>query len=185
MEESFLPSLSRNRAAHSRRTARFARHMASLYGSDEDKAHLAGLCHDLAKEKSPEEIIRLAELYRPEEILEDERRLPLLLHGRAAAGLLIESLNFQDDEILDAITWHITGRVGMSDLAKIVYCADYLETGRSFVTDGFREEALSGDLDQAVKAVIESILSHRKVKRHTPCAREAALMEYYGLGVDW
>ena len=181
----FLYELTRERADHSRRTAEYARFLAKQFDGDEEKAFLAGLCHDLAKEKKREDIIRLAELYRPEEILEDERQLPLLLHGRAAAGLLRERLDFQDDEILDGITWHITGKVGMSQLAKIVYCADYLEPGRSFIDDSFRSKALSGDIDYAVKAVVESLLIHRKVKKHNPCVREKALMLSFGLGVDW
>ncbi len=181
----FLYELTRERAEHSRRTAEYARFLAEKFAGDGKKAFLAGLCHDLAKEKKREEILRLAELYRPEEILDDERKLPLLLHGRAAAGLLRERLDFRDDEILDALTWHITGKVGMSLLAKIVYCADYLEPGRSFIDDAFRTMALSGDIDFAVKAVVESLLKHRKVKKHKPCVREKALMLSFGLGVDW
>jgi nicotinate-nucleotide adenylyltransferase len=183
IEVKYLSRLSHKRADHCRRTADFSRSLAVRYSVDPDKAYLAGLCHDLAKEKKDMELLQLAILYKPEDILDDERKLPLLLHGRAAAGMLIQEMNFTEDEILDSITWHITGNVGMTDLAKVIYCSDFLEPGRRFITDSFRKEALSGDLDQAVKAVLISLLDHRKIKKHKPCLRERELMESYGVGV--
>ncbi len=182
IEEQYLSRLSRHRADHSRRTALFAREMAVQYGQSPEKAFLAGLSHDLAKERPDGELISLAKLYRPEDIREDEIGMPLLLHGRAAAALLAEELGVRDGEILESVTWHITGRAGMEPLSRIIYCADFLEPGRTFLTEEFRRKALSGDLDSAVRTVLTSLLYHRKIKKHTPCERERDLMESLGLG---
>jgi len=38
----------------------------------------------------------------------------------------------EDREILDAIYWHTTGKAGMTMLEKIIFIADYIESGRNF-----------------------------------------------------
>ncbi len=182
IEVKYLTRLSRHRADHSRRTAEYARGLAVQYGLDREKAYLAGLAHDIAKEKQDKEILEYARLYKPEEIHKDELNLPLLLHGRAAAGLLVRDLAWEDEEILDAVTWHITGKSDMAPLSKAVYCADFLEPGRTFLSDEFRREALSGDLDSAVRTVLTSLLHHRRLKKHKPCSHERELMRSLGLG---
>ncbi|MDC7221955.1 MAG: bis(5'-nucleosyl)-tetraphosphatase (symmetrical) YqeK [Spirochaetales bacterium] len=182
VEAHLLSKLSSKRASHCRSTAEYCRYLAGIFGVDEDKAYFAGLCHDIARETKKKEIIRLAHLYRPWDIMEDELEFPLLLHGRAGAGLLVETFDFKQEDILESITWHISGKVGMSDLTKVLFCADFLEPGRDFIDDDFRTKALAGNLDHTVKTVVISILNHRESRKHTPCQRERELFEALGLG---
>ena len=43
-----------------------------------------------------------------------------------------EDLGLKDPEILHAIEVHTVGDAAMSDLAKVLYVADYIEEGRDF-----------------------------------------------------
>ncbi len=130
--------LSRRRAGHCRRTAALAFRLARRFGADPGLARLAGLAHDLARELPDAELLRLAaEDGTPLRAWEAER--PVLLHGRAAAVLLGGGC---PAEVREAVADHVTGRPGMSVLARLVYVADFLEPGRGFLPSAERRRAL-------------------------------------------
>jgi predicted HD superfamily hydrolase involved in NAD metabolism len=122
--------------------------LAERYGADVKKAELAAIFHDYAKFRPKEEM---------EQIIIAEKMDPALLeynmelwHAPVGAYLVNKEAGIQDAEILDAIAYHTSGRVGMSLLDKVVYLADYIEPGRSFPgVDEVRQTAKQ-NLDQAV-----------------------------------
>ena len=70
-------------------------------------------------------------------------------------------IDFDDEEIIDAILYHTTGRPGMSLLEKIVYIADYIEPGRNHAPNlGEIRELCFADLDEALLKILEDILVH-------------------------
>lgn len=91
--------------------------------------------HDLARDRSPEELLSLAADFHisPNEV---ERRLPLLLHGPVGAEILRHQWGILDKEILEAVRCHTTAASGMSRLAKIVFLADKLEPGKAELYPG-------------------------------------------------
>ena len=56
---------------------------------------------------------------------------PYLLHGKVGAYIAKTKFDIDDEEILQAITWHTTGRPNMSLLEKIIFVADYIEPARN------------------------------------------------------
>ena len=48
--------------------------------------------------------------------------------------VMLRSMNFkiEDEDILQAIKYHTTGRAGMSNLEKIIYISDMIEPSRQF-----------------------------------------------------
>ncbi len=70
-----------------------------------------------------------------------------------------------DEEILSAITWHTTGKDNMTDLEKIVFCADYIEPGRTKQPhlEELRSIALS-DLDMLTFRILEDTVEYLKAK---------------------
>lgn len=54
-----------------------------------------------------------------------------LRHGPAAAARA-ELEGEQDADILSAVRWHSVGWVGWGPIGRALYCADFLEPGRSF-----------------------------------------------------
>jgi len=169
-------SLSRPRLSHSREAARLASELCDRFRVDEEKGYIAGICHDLARELDLSEIVLLCK--------EDglpiepwERDNPMLLHGRAAASILLKDTGYSDAEVLDAIRDHVTGRGGMGNLSKIVFAADYLEPTREFVSPEFRRRTLGLSLDEMTLAVLERKLHHVRAQSQEIVPAAQALHE--------
>lgn len=92
----------------------------------------AALLHDLTKELSQEEQIRLCV---ENGILLSERDLhsPKTLHARTAAAVIpLEFPNFADPTVIEAVRWHTVGREGMTLPEQLLYLADYIDDSRTF-----------------------------------------------------
>ena len=147
-------TLSRPRVAHSREVARLACELCERFRVDEDCGYIAGIAHDLAREKDPAEMASLAaEDGQPVSDLESAN--PLLLHGRASAYLLEKLAGYGDAAVLEAVRDHVTGRGGMGPLSRILFVADFLEPTREFVSPEFRRRTSGLSLDEMVLAVLE------------------------------
>ena len=147
-------SLSRPRLIHSREVARLSSELCDRFHADEEKGYIAGISHDLARELDISEMLLLAE--RDGLPLRDwEKSNPLLLHGRAAASILTKHTGYADEEALQAIRAHVTGRGSMGPISKIVFAADFLEPTREFVSPEFRRRTLGLSLDEMVLAVLD------------------------------
>ncbi len=97
---------------------------------DVKRAEIAGILHDCAKCLSNEKKIKLCKK-RGLEISLAEERNPFLLHAKTGAYLAREKYGISDEDILNAIRFHTTGRPGMSLLEKIIFVSDYIEPGRT------------------------------------------------------
>ncbi len=152
--------LSEKRFAHTVNVAEEARRLALIWGVDPEKAYLAGLIHDIAKELSMEETQKLME--------ESDENLSafdsVALHGFLAAYIAKTRLGVTDSEVLDAARYHTTGRVGMNMLEKIVYVADFTEPGRHYpqsaevrkISERDIDEAVLREADYVIKFIIDS-----------------------------
>lgn len=103
--------------------------LAMCYNYDLEKAMLAGLLHDCAKCMPNAKKLKMAQKHHLE-ISELEHKNPFMLHAKLGAFLAKKKYDIEDEEILDAIRWHTTGRPQMTLLDKIVYVADYIEPKR-------------------------------------------------------
>lgn len=79
-----------------------------------------------AKNLSHNELLVLIE-HAPFELQEGETCNGKILHAPAGAVFARERFGIEDDEILSAIRWHTLGRVGMTDLEKIIFLADKID----------------------------------------------------------
>jgi len=147
--------LSEERLAHSLRVAELAKKIAEKNALDPEKAYLAGLLHDAAKELGEEELFRLAP---PEN--EVERAHPKVLHGRAGR-VLAERLGVKDPEVLAAIEGHVVGVSPDFPLGMAVYVADQAEPGRG-INEDLAQRALSGDLLGAYREAVLRKLAYLK-----------------------
>ncbi len=142
--------LSEKRYRHSLGVADEAVRLARRYGADEDKAYLAGLCHDCAKEIKPELARELLEQKYGVSIDSVTRCAGKLMHGPLGAEIAKSEFEITDEEVLDAIRYHTTAKADMSILTKIIYIADYIEPNRDFDgVDKLRETAYE-DIDEAI-----------------------------------
>jgi predicted HD superfamily hydrolase involved in NAD metabolism len=93
---------------------------------DIQKAGLAGLLHDAAKLMSPAELLAACQEMSIS-CTEHERRSPQTLHPFVGAELVSREFGVEDEDVLNAIRYHTTGRAGMSPVEKLVYIADKIE----------------------------------------------------------
>ena len=103
--------------------------MAMRHGADVQKAMTAGLLHDCGKYCDVNEQILLCRKHHIK-LSDAELEVPALIHARLGAYFAEYEYGITDSEILDAITYHTTGRPAMTMIEKIVYLADYIEPGR-------------------------------------------------------
>ena len=154
-------NLSDYRFNHCLRVADVASDLAKCYGYDEDKAYLAGLVHDIAKEYSDEENLKILE--NAGFCVDDID----VFNGRFAhsvvGAFVLKQRYGMDDDICHAVSCHTYGAIPMNLLDKILFVADKIEPGKDY--DGIAEERRLAffDLDLALILCIEN--NHKKMKR--------------------
>lgn len=155
-------SLTPKRFIHSINVMNTAVKIALKHGEDDKKAATAGLLHDYARDIRGADILRLCEKY---DIAVDNitRMQPELLHGPVGAYLVREEFGITDEVILNAISYHTTGRENMSTMEKIIFVSDYVEPDRVFPgVDDIRkiafydlEKALVMSFDSTIKFILK------------------------------
>ena len=82
------------------------------------------------------------------------------MHAQAGAIFAKEIGGVKDEETLNAIRYHTTGRKGMGLLEKIIFMADYIEDGRVFEgVERVRRLAFK-DLDLAMLKALDLSMIH-------------------------
>ena len=153
-----------NRFVHTMGVAYTATSLAMVYGGDMEKAEIAGLLHDCAKCMDLKKMIRVCEKAGLE-ISDLERNSVSLLHSKAGSVLVSEKYGYKDEDIINAVRYHTTGRPGMSLLEKIIFVADYMEPGRDVASDlpEVRHLAFNSDtIDDAVLKILFDSLVYLK-----------------------
>lgn len=160
-EEQILKYLQENlkesRYKHTLGVCKSAVELAKRYDGDQEKARIAGLLHDCAKYLSSREIIDIMnkEKYYMDEV---EKSFPEIMHGRAGAHIAKEVMGINDEEILEAIRFHTTGKEEMNLLEKIIYLADYIEPYRSYPGVEKLREVAFANLDEALLLAYDNTL---------------------------
>lgn len=142
-------NLNKERYEHSLRVKDTSIELANVYNEDIDKSKFAALIHDCAKNMSPGEIIDTVkkENYDIDEV---SMKSPSIMHGLAASIIAKNLMNVHDEDILNAVAYHTTGRKNMSTLEKIIYIADYIEPMRNFDEVKELRRLAYNDLDEAL-----------------------------------
>ncbi len=121
--------LSSKRLEHVLRVEEMAIKLATLYQADVEKASIAALLHDYAKELTKEDVLKHVTGKEVDQWLMYRNEI---WHGPIGAILVKKEFSIHDPEILKAISIHTTGDIEMSLLDKVIFVADYIEAGRTF-----------------------------------------------------
>lgn len=123
--------LSPKRFNHCVNVSLMAEKLAKNYGVDSEKAKLAGLLHDICKEKTDEENVEILKK-NGYFVSSDKINAVKILHGPSASFFLKEEYDITDTEILNAVRYHTTGRKNMTLFEKIIFTADYISSERDW-----------------------------------------------------
>ena len=154
--------------------------LAMRYGVDLEKAQVAGLLHDCAKCIPNEKKLKMCEKYNIP-ITRVENNAPFLLHSKLGAYLAKEKYGVQDEEILQAIVWHTTGKPDMTLLEEIVFLADYIEPMR-WKAENLEEIRRTAfvDLDLAVYMTLRDTLHYLETGPGEVDEMTRSACQYYG-----
>ena len=159
------------RIPHVRGCEETAVRLALRWGENPEDAAEAGILHDITKNLSTDEQLRLVEKYG---IVLDayERAAPLILHARTGACFAREHFGVPDN-IFSAIEWHTTGCPGMTTLDKIVYLADFIEPTRAFPGVERVRSLAFADLDGAMIEALQMSMDDVRRRGFQPHPRSA------------
>lgn len=152
--------ISEKRFEHSLGVEYTAASMAMVYGVDVEKARIAGLLHDCAKGLATKDKLEKARKHGLP-ISKYEEKNPDMLHAKLGAFYARYKYDVLDEDILNAICYHTTGRPNMSVLEKIIFVADYIEPNRKPLPEmeQIRKEAFT-DLDTCVIHILKNTLDY-------------------------
>lgn len=121
--------LSEKRRIHTYAVVKEAKSLAKKYGIDVDKAELAALFHDFFRSVKETTLNGyVIQLGLDSHYLNNSN----LAHSKIAAAVMERDYGIDDQDILNAVSYHTTGRAGMSGLEKVIYIADAIEPNRSY-----------------------------------------------------
>ncbi|WP_319470427.1 bis(5'-nucleosyl)-tetraphosphatase (symmetrical) YqeK [uncultured Trichococcus sp.] len=139
--------------------------LAEKYGAPVEACSLAALLHDYAKEHDPKSMkaIVLSQGMDSEMTGYGSE----IMHGPVGAYYAETAFGITDEAILDAIRQHTIGGETMTLIGKVLFIADYIESGRAFkgVDEARRLAGIS--LDEAAYFKIEKTIIHL-VKKELP-----------------
>lgn len=142
------------RFRHCRDVSQTAVRLAERWDADIEKARLAGILHDCARNLKGEELLKTSRQFgmipSPLELLQ-----PALIHAPLGAIIAERRFGISEPQILQAIRRHTTGAPQMTLLDKVIYLSDCIEPGRNF--SGVRKirDMAVEDLDAAVLLAYE------------------------------
>jgi len=142
------------RYAHSLGSARLAVSLAPALGVPAQKAALAALLHDCARDLPAPALVRYSLKNAPRTPLLRTlvKEAPVLLHAWAGAERARREFGIRDPEVLEAIRLHATGAPGMRPLARLIYLCDLAAPGRTFAEAALVRQLAGRDLDAAFRA---------------------------------
>ena len=159
IDEYLKENLKPTRLEHTYNVRDMALELAGIYGADRGKTEQAALYHDMCKGKDYTED-KLNEYVKKFGLDEKYLNNSALSHSKVAAKIMEEELGITDRDVLNAVSFHTTGRPGMSMLEKIIFIADAAEPGRTYEgAEKIRETAYT-DIDKACLMALENTIKY-------------------------
>ncbi len=132
-EQAERGEISSKRLFHTLEVEKMAERLGRIYAPDKlNTLRAAALLHDITKEYSTNLHLKICAEYNIP-LTEQDVYAAKTLHARTAAALIPEKHpDFATPEVVSAVRWHTTGRVGMTLTEKLIYLADYIDMSRKF-----------------------------------------------------
>lgn len=150
--------MSRSRFEHVLRVEETAIKLAQQFDADQEKASIAALLHDYAKEASHK---RMRDV-----IIQENMDLEMLdyggsiWHGPIGAVWAEREIGVTDTDILEAIAEHTVGAPEMNVISQIVFVADYIEPGRDHDAVHQARKKAKKSLKKAIQFILKETIIH-------------------------
>lgn len=151
------------RFEHTLRVQKLAVKFAEQMGIDKERTSIAAVLHDYCKFWPKEKLVSwIRKCKLPDDLFDYH---PELWHAPVGAEVAAHHFRITDEEILQAIRYHTTGRPQMSPLEKIIFLADLLEPGRCFPGIEELRSYAEKDMDHAIWKALDHTICFLVEKR--------------------
>ena len=147
-----------------------AKELAKKEGAPQNKALLAALLHDSGKYLNAENF--------PECEIPPGTPEPVV-HQYLGAYIAEKILEVNDEEVVDAIRYHTTGKENMTLLGKIIFTADMLERGRDYEGVEKLRQITKENFENGFKAALCRSLDFVKESGRPICDLTQKAYDYY------
>ncbi len=155
MEDDILDLLDEKRRKHTLGVIQTSEELAMIHGVDKKKVRTAALFHDICKNISKTELNILIE---KNDLAQKYNENINLAHSKLAAIKMEELYNISDEEVLNAVKFHTTGRPKMSDVEKVIFVADAIEPNRTYNSVEKIRNIAKNDLDNACFVLLDETI---------------------------
>ena len=154
--------LTPQRFKHSLGVMQVISELAAIYNLNQTTAMTAGILHDIAKEFTPDNLIKLASENKIKLRTEYDRH-PLFLHGPIGACYIEQQLGRIDSMVLDAISRHSYFGDGCALSPAFCWClrfADMLEPSRNWneLKSQLKPIVYSGEMGEGAYTLVKWII---------------------------
>lgn len=164
--EKLKSELSERTYKHSLRTVLFTIPFASRLYLSYDEVFISALLHDNAKEKY-------------EEFFEYPDENKNVIHQFLGAKRAKVCYNVDNENIINAIMYHTTGKANMTTLQKLIYSGDMLEENRDFEGVELLRQAINNNFEKGFLLCLERTYLHLIAKNSTIDNLTAEAYGYY------
>jgi predicted HD superfamily hydrolase involved in NAD metabolism len=152
--------LTSKRFEHTLRVEETAVDLAEKHGGNVYDIAIAALLHDNAKNYPNEKKLELCKKYNIKLSKAEIANIDLV-HSKLGSVLAKHKYHIKNQEIINAIKYHTTGRPNMSITEKIIYIADFIEPGRKEFNGLTKARELADkDLDTALVKILMLTINH-------------------------
>ena len=169
--EAFIKKvLTEKRIRHTANVIITALKKAKETGLDEEKIKISALLHDCAKYLDPKDY---PDFTMPEGVPDP------VVHAYLGAYVAEKVLKITDEEIIDAIRYHTSGKANMSTLAKLIFVADMIEEDRFYQGVEELRKAYEVGLDYCFKECLKEETVHLLNRKKPIYVETLNAYEYY------
>ena len=165
-----LEKLPLKRVIHTANVVICALKKAKELNLDYEKVRLAATLHDCAKYDDYRD-------YKGFNLPENVP--PPVVHAFLGAFVAEKVLGIDDEEILDAIRYHTSGKAEMSTLAKLIFVADMIEEGRVYDGVDVLRREYEKDFESCFRLCLKEETLHLINKRQPIFIETLSAYEYY------
>jgi len=157
--------------AHTARTALKALELNEKVNLPFEKVFTASLLHDVGKNMPYDE--------KYEKYIPDKARDSAVMHAFQGAAIAEVQFGIKDNDIIEAIRYHTTGKPGMTELQMIVFLADMIEDGRVFEGVGEIRKKAKDSLEAGFIEAIKRQYNYLKEKKNSMYPLTEESYKYY------
>lgn len=168
--EFLIKNLKESRRIHTAGVVECAYKKARELNLDANKVITAATLHDCAKYLKTEDY--------PEFKLDGDVPQPVV-HAFLGAYIAEKVLKINDEDVINAIRYHTSGRAGMSTLEKLIFVADMIEEGRTYLGVDKLRSLYDKDFDECFKECLKEETLHLLNKKEPIYKETLSAYEYY------